>query len=322
MPGKSPFVSSSSIDNPPFALDYKPTVSPDRTTQLTKLNRWGEQGFPLEGGQKEARLRRVAILKTAKEVDHLFSIKIENINVEVTTPEKLYNEFRRFGPIGDVYIPKKLNTEHPRFFSIAYVRFFEKAHADAALEYLQEKSVVVDRKLLTASTPVKPQPGFGRVPSFRVITCDVPDEPKKHVGFEQCITLEQCMARNGAPWTSKSDLKRLEPHASLQVYDCFGVRIDNLHTAVTADDLRRFEFVFSFIFLNLLVLVYYHFIFLTFSEFSRFGSISHVYCPKPLQVVLWNNNPNDGKAFVRFHDRKAADDAFREMDGVELNGQR
>ena len=62
MPGKSPFVPSSSIDNPPFALDYKPRMSPERTAELTKLNRWGEQGFPLEGGQKEARLRRVAIL--------------------------------------------------------------------------------------------------------------------------------------------------------------------------------------------------------------------------------------------------------------------
>ena len=39
-------------------------------------------------------LVHAAILKTAKEVDHLFSIKIENINETVTTPEKLYDEFR------------------------------------------------------------------------------------------------------------------------------------------------------------------------------------------------------------------------------------
>ena len=56
------------------------------------------------GGQKEARLRRVAILKSSKEVDHMFTIKVENIDPKITTPEKLYDEFIKFGPIGDVYI--------------------------------------------------------------------------------------------------------------------------------------------------------------------------------------------------------------------------
>jgi RNA recognition motif-containing protein len=46
----------------------------------------------------------VAILKSSKEVDHMFTIKVENIDPKITTPEKLYDEFIKFGPIGDVYI--------------------------------------------------------------------------------------------------------------------------------------------------------------------------------------------------------------------------
>ena len=49
MPGKSPYEPSSSIIDPPFALDYIPQTSPERTRSLTKLNMWGERGFPLHG---------------------------------------------------------------------------------------------------------------------------------------------------------------------------------------------------------------------------------------------------------------------------------
>ena len=47
---------------------------------------------------------------------------------------KLYS--RRFGEIGDVYIPRNVNVDKPYNHSIAYVRFKEKEAADAALAAL------------------------------------------------------------------------------------------------------------------------------------------------------------------------------------------
>ena len=231
MPGKSPNKASSSVEDPPFALDEYPKISPERESQLSKLNFWNEQGFPLQGGQKEARLRRVAILQTSKDVDLMFTVKVENINPKVTTAERLYDEFIKFGAIGDVYIPRNVNVNIPYSHTIAYIRFMHKDAAEAALEELasKEATLVIDRQKITVKSPEKPMPGFGRVPSFRCITLGAVEEPLKEQKFEQAISLEQCMARNGAPWTSKSDLKRLEPHAPSHVNDLFGVRVTNLH---------------------------------------------------------------------------------------------
>ena len=75
-----------------------------------------------------------------------------------------------------------------------------------------------------------------------------------------------------------------------------GVRITNLPKSIAEGDLKEL--------------------------FRKYGTVSHVFCPKPLQVTLWNpNNPNEGKAVVRFLDRKAAEDAVLEMNGATVLGQ-
>ena len=94
------------------------------------------------------------------------------------------------------------------------------------------------------------------------------------------------------------------------------MRIDNLSTDVTKEELFRYQVFILFLSIYFILFILY------FREFQKFGKISYVYCPKPLQVVLWNNNPNEGYSFVRFFDRKAAYDALREMNGVELHGKR
>ena len=150
---------------------------------LSLFIQWGEQGYPLEGGQKQARLRRVAILKTDKETDHLFTVKVSNIDPKVTKPERLYDEFLRFGAIGDVYIPRNVNINIPYNHDIAYVRFHEKSAADDMIRELGDKegddALVIDRRRVTVSLPVIPAPGFGRVPSFRTMTAGAYEEEKK-----------------------------------------------------------------------------------------------------------------------------------------------
>ena len=302
MAGTNRFEPSSSVNDPPYGLDDYQTwrLSPQRTQALTKLNQWGEQGFPLEGGQKQARLRRVAILKSDKETDHLFTVKVEGIDSKVTKPERLYDEFLRFGAIGDVYIPRNVNCNIPYSHDIAYVRFHEKSAADAMIAELGDKegeeALIIDRNRVKISLPVIPKPGFGRVPSFRTMTADAYVEEVQTQKFEQAITLEQCMARNGAPWTSKSDLRRLEPHAPLEVNQMFGVRVDMLPREVGLDELRE--------------------------VFQKFGPIGHIYCPKALQVVGFDpNKPHEGTAIVRFVDRKCALDALS-LDFSEIGGEK
>lgn len=299
MPGKSPFEPSSSVDNPPFGLDDYTSwrKSPERTEALKTLNQWGETGYPLEGGQKQARLRRVAILKSDKETDHLFTVKVMGIDPKVTKPERLYDEFLRFGSIGDVYIPTSCFQEVPFSHDFAYVRFHDKAAADAMYEELRDTGVVIDRRKVTVCLPEIPPPGFGKVASFRTMTAGAYEPEQVSQKFEQYITLDQCMSRNGAPWTSKSDLRRLEPHAPKEYNDLFGIRIDNLHRSVDKDGLRE--------------------------VFGKFGTIAYIYCPKPLQIVLWDaNEPHKGSAIIRFVDRKCAFDALEAMDFAEIEGMK
>ena len=297
MSGHTSFGPSSSVNDPPFGLDdYNAWhMSPERKEALKTLNQWGETGYPLEGGQKQARLRRVAVLKGNKETDHLFTVKVVGIDPTATKAEKLYNEFIRFGPIGDVYIPTSCFKEVPFNHDFAYIRFYKKSSADAMISELHETGCIIDKKKISVRLPEIPPPGFGKISSFRTMTAGAYEPPRVTQKFEQYITLDQCMARNGAPWTSKSDLRRLEPHAPKEYNDLFGVRVDNLSTNINKDDITEI--------------------------FGRFGTIACIYCPKPLQIVLWNaNETHRGSAVIRFIDRKCAFDAMEAMDFVEIDG--
>ena len=56
---------------------------------------------------------------------------------------------------------------------------------------------------------------------------------------------------------------------------------------------------------------------------EKFGTIAYIYCPKPLQIVLWDaNEPHKGAAIIRYVDRKGALDALEAMDLFEIEGMK
>merc|ERR1712023_553330 len=173
--------------------------------------------------------------------------------------------------------------------------FTKKSSADAMVSELQSKGCMIDKKKISVCLPEIPPPGFGKVASFRTMTAGAYESPVVTQKFEQHITLDQCMARNGAPWTSKSDLRRLEPHAPKEYNDLFGIRVDNLSARINNSHLMEI--------------------------FGKFGTIAYIYCPKPLQIILWDaNEPHKGSAIVRYIDRKSAFDALEVMDLSEIEG--
>ncbi|CEP00526.1 RRM domain-containing protein [Plasmodiophora brassicae] len=60
------------------------------------------------------------------------SILVNNLT-EDTTPDDLNALFKGYGEVGDVYIPRDRNSRSG-YKTFGFVRFVEKAHADAALE--------------------------------------------------------------------------------------------------------------------------------------------------------------------------------------------
>ena len=60
----------------------------------------------------------------------MISVKVDNLN-ERTTPISLRNIFKKYGEIGDVYIPRERLSKKPRGFG--FVRFYKKSHAQDAI---------------------------------------------------------------------------------------------------------------------------------------------------------------------------------------------
>ena len=103
------------------------------------------------------------------------------------------------------------------------------------------------------------------------------------------------MARNGAPWVSKHELLRLEPHAPLETQDSWSLKISPLAKHVGPKMLH--------------------------ATFDKYGHITNVYCPKVLLKDNWNSDPNEGFSFVRFKIRANAEDAMNDYNGKELFGE-
>jgi RNA recognition motif-containing protein len=265
----------------PFALDY----NDDPATRTVAT------GFRV-GGPKEARLHRVALLRSDSEVDHLFSVRVENLGPKAT-PEKLKEKFSQWGEVGNIYLPKNLSTGKLKGF--AYVRYVRKEDADRALE--ECKDVVIEKKKgpVKVAPPLKQNTFFSGHTGSAGITGFVEERPvPEKTAFQQVISLDDCMARNGAPWVSKHELLRLEPHAPLETHDCWSLKISPLERNLNVQHI--------------------------WDTFEPYGTIKNVYCPKVLLKDQWCSDPNEGFAFIRFEERGNAEDAKKAMEGKEFYG--
>ena len=76
--------------------------------------------------------------KGAPNVEGLFTLKVDNISFR-TTADSIREEFKRFGSLGDVYLPRNYSTNEPRGF--AFVRFVNREDGEDALRSMDGKLV-------------------------------------------------------------------------------------------------------------------------------------------------------------------------------------
>ena len=76
--------------------------------------------------------------KGAPNVEGLFTLKVDNISFR-TTADILREEFKRFGSLGDVYLPRNYSTNEPRGF--AFVRFVNREDGEDALRSMDGKNI-------------------------------------------------------------------------------------------------------------------------------------------------------------------------------------
>lgn len=231
--------SSISRGTRPFALDFE-----DDERSLASRATLESRGYR-EGGPKEARLRRVALLSKTKEVDHLFPVKVENIP-RSASPEKLKETFSSYGQIGDIYIPVNYKDGKP-MKDFAIIRFEKEDSLDKLIlesppSSPTTKNIVVDGRPLTAS-PLRDQVSFfSRGTGYHGI-CNQPVEDGTYnrdpVQVQQDITLSSCLSRSGYPWGSVRELKYLSPHLPGESHETFAIRIENLDVRVTPEEIKE-----------------------------------------------------------------------------------
>ena len=274
----------------PFALDYNPYHNVRPAT-----------GFR-HGGPKEARLFRVSMLKSDRETEHLFPVKVINVPPNVKH-HQLNDALKKYGTIGDVYIPiKNLGIEysllqpirntfsvsdidgerHVKVGNFGIVRFHDKESQINALYNADKDNIYIDGYKLQIF-PHEPQlntPFSMSTGSLGI--CNIPfDDGKKIVTksfVPQDIKLSDCLSRNGYPWGSKRELKLLEPHAPKETMNYHSLKVSNLDKQLTEADIKE--------------------------VFEKYGEVGIVYCPKPIHVNLRTKDGNSGYAFVRYVDKR------------------
>lgn len=252
------------------------------------------------GGPKESRLRRSAIISSQKPIEHLHPIKVRNLPRN-SSEEKLQNFFERFGEVGDVYIPRKLGKTLEPAKDFAIVRFLNKSSSSKALEELNSslKDRTLGNKDMEVKEPEKQIVFFSNNTGALGI-CNIPTENNlnKSKFISQDISLNECLSRSGYPWGSKRELRILEPHVPKDALNLHGIKILNLSTLSTLEEVREI--------------------------FIRYGDIACVFFPKPLQIALRPKDPNMGYGFVRFHDKRDVDKALNDIHNglVEISGQK
>jgi len=306
-----PIKSQFSVKKPPFGLDHEPEDVIDPA-----------HGYR-QGGPKEARLYRVALLAAKKDVDHLHPIKVRNIPPDIKE-EELAAEFSKYGNIGDIYIPRDLKSMKAREFALVRFEKEEAARKAIGAKIHKLNEIKARRKSVQVEMDVLPKQWsvFTSNSGVHGMTNEISDDMRqteflrstRKLEFKQNITLDQCFSRSGYPWGSKAELRILESHAPQEVLTYNALKIENLRETTSPETIR--------------------------SIFLSFGpSLADVYCPKTLDVIQrqikqtaasergeqWNN---EGIAYVRFTDRRDYNRALNAVlagkvviDGVNVLGE-
>lgn len=182
--------------NAPFALDCG--FDPNRSTHDDPNYK---EPQPRRGGPKEARLFRVSMLKSDKERDHLYPIKIQNFDTQKATPERLKEKFQEFGQVADVYIPRNLQTRQAADFAVIHFETKEAAEKALLETRREEKQIILNGKK-AAVMPLHKQPSIFSNNTGSLGICNEPTgefslrtQVKKAV--EQNISLNDCLSRSG-----------------------------------------------------------------------------------------------------------------------------
>ena len=226
---------------PPFGLDYDDGTMydnfDDSGSVLSNSSSWATLSTSMKseatgyrtGGPKEARLHRVALLKSPHDTDHLHPIKVERIPRDAS-PEKLREEFSKFGEVESVYVPANLRcpTAITPKKNFAVVRYRSPDAAQRALSPENRELVLSpDGRPSSVSELSKQRSSFSRGTGFLGICNEPCGERPPHVGPpEQLISLSSCKSRNGYPWGSNRELKYLNPQPDKEVLDYHAIRIE------------------------------------------------------------------------------------------------
>jgi len=76
--------------------------------------------------------------KTPPDINHLYSIKVDNLSYR-TTLAVVESYFKKFGKLGDIYVPRDRDTHESRGF--AFIRFFEERDAEDAMDSMDGKMI-------------------------------------------------------------------------------------------------------------------------------------------------------------------------------------
>jgi len=82
------------------------------------------------------------------DVSKLHSLRVDNLSYD-TTKEDLESDFKEFGEIGDVYLPRDKETRKSRGF--AFIRFYDEKDAEEALAKMD--GVRLDGREIRVSVP-------------------------------------------------------------------------------------------------------------------------------------------------------------------------
>ena len=104
------------------------------------------------------------------QIGGMTSLKVDNLTYR-TTGDDLEKFFRKYGEIGDIYIPKDRNTHESRGF--AFVRYYEKRDAEDAMDGMDGKVIdgreirVAEAKYGRPSQQYNPRGGSGGGSGYR-----------------------------------------------------------------------------------------------------------------------------------------------------------
>lgn len=278
--------------HPPFALDfevddfksilYDEQVDSDGESVLT--NNFEDSVGYREGGPKEARLRKVAMLAPPRDVNGFFPIKIgiDSAKSVNNLRKELEDKLSDIDSLRDIYIPENIDLGKPAQ-DFAVLRFSEEEEARKYMESLPKTRNIETRELEKQKSFFTKNSGAMGISNEAIGEISVVER----VVIKQDIEFDDCMARNGAPWTSCRELKSLAPHKGASVLEYPAIKIKDLPRNLKVPEIQE--------------------------VFERYGRVMDVKCPKPLQVNLRVADPNCGYAFVRYKDKRDLDDALADI---------